>query len=256
MSKKIVIAAGVASGLACLVPLTALAQAAAAAASRRGLGARQRDRARRHHGAEAQGRHPRRAAERVRAVRRATAGAADHDRRGPDAQHPQHLVLDAGRPGPGHGGDPRRQLAGRRGDGQRLPRRRLADHAQPVQPGHGRAALLRPAGRRGAARPARHAVRRELAGRHDQVHQQAAGPEVLLRLDARRRCRGTENGGVNYEAQGVLNLPARQATGSALRIGVEHGHDSGYIDQVDRPRGSEDRQGHQPRRLHRREGSR
>src|SRR6202007_2902303 len=33
MSKKIVIAAGVASGLACLMPLTALAQAAAAAAS-------------------------------------------------------------------------------------------------------------------------------------------------------------------------------------------------------------------------------
>ncbi|HYP31207.1 MAG TPA: TonB-dependent receptor plug domain-containing protein, partial [Burkholderiaceae bacterium] len=33
MSKKIVIAAGVASGLACLVPLTALAQAAASAAS-------------------------------------------------------------------------------------------------------------------------------------------------------------------------------------------------------------------------------
>ncbi|MBW8779134.1 MAG: hypothetical protein JF585_07940, partial [Burkholderiales bacterium] len=33
MSKKIVIAAGVASGLACLVPLTALAQAAATAAS-------------------------------------------------------------------------------------------------------------------------------------------------------------------------------------------------------------------------------
>ena len=33
MSRKIVIAAGVASGLACMVPLTALAQAAAAAAS-------------------------------------------------------------------------------------------------------------------------------------------------------------------------------------------------------------------------------
>ena len=32
-NKKIVIAAGVASGLACLVPMTALAQAAAAAAS-------------------------------------------------------------------------------------------------------------------------------------------------------------------------------------------------------------------------------
>ena len=42
----------------------------------------------------------------------------------------------------------------------------------------------------------------------------------------------TEKGGVNYEAQGVLNLPII-SNRLALRIGVEHGHESGYIDQVD-----------------------
>jgi outer membrane receptor protein involved in Fe transport len=42
----------------------------------------------------------------------------------------------------------------------------------------------------------------------------------------------TQNGGLNYEAQGVINVPL--VTGRiALRLGVEHGHDSGYIDQVD-----------------------
>ena len=42
----------------------------------------------------------------------------------------------------------------------------------------------------------------------------------------------TEKGGVNYEAQGVLNLPII-SNRLALRIGVEHGHESGYVDQVD-----------------------
>ncbi|MCK9688509.1 TonB-dependent receptor [Scleromatobacter humisilvae] len=42
----------------------------------------------------------------------------------------------------------------------------------------------------------------------------------------------TEKGGVNYEAQGVLNLPII-SNRLGLRIGVEHGHESGYIDQVD-----------------------
>jgi iron complex outermembrane receptor protein len=43
---------------------------------------------------------------------------------------------------------------------------------------------------------------------------------------------GTQYGGLNYEAQGVLNLPLIKDL-IALRIGVEHGHESGYIDQVD-----------------------
>ncbi len=42
----------------------------------------------------------------------------------------------------------------------------------------------------------------------------------------------TQDGGVNYEAQGVLNVPLVKDR-IALRIGVEHGHESGYIDQVD-----------------------
>jgi len=42
----------------------------------------------------------------------------------------------------------------------------------------------------------------------------------------------TQNGGVNWEAQGVINVPLVKGS-VALRLGVEHGHDSGYVDQVD-----------------------
>ncbi|WP_077037472.1 TonB-dependent receptor [Pelomonas sp. KK5] len=41
----------------------------------------------------------------------------------------------------------------------------------------------------------------------------------------------TQHGGTNYMAQGVLNVPLKEGT-AALRIGVQAGHDSGYIDQV------------------------
>ena len=42
----------------------------------------------------------------------------------------------------------------------------------------------------------------------------------------------TDHGGVNYEAEGVINVPVIKDR-LALRIGVQRGHDSGYIDQVD-----------------------
>jgi len=42
----------------------------------------------------------------------------------------------------------------------------------------------------------------------------------------------TDGGGANYEAQGVLNVPLMKDK-IALRVGVMHGHDSGYVDQVD-----------------------
>jgi len=42
----------------------------------------------------------------------------------------------------------------------------------------------------------------------------------------------TQDGGANYEAQGILNIPLI-SNRVALRIGVEHGHESGYVDQVD-----------------------
>ncbi len=42
----------------------------------------------------------------------------------------------------------------------------------------------------------------------------------------------TQKGGVNWEAQGVLNVPIVDNR-LAVRVGVEHGHDSGYVDQVD-----------------------
>ena len=42
----------------------------------------------------------------------------------------------------------------------------------------------------------------------------------------------TQHGGMNYEAQGILNIPLVKGQ-SALRIGVVRGKESGYIDQVD-----------------------
>jgi outer membrane receptor protein involved in Fe transport len=42
----------------------------------------------------------------------------------------------------------------------------------------------------------------------------------------------TSHGGTNYEAEGVLNIPLVKGS-TALRVGVQSGHDSGYIDQVD-----------------------
>ena len=42
----------------------------------------------------------------------------------------------------------------------------------------------------------------------------------------------TQYGGLNYEVQGILNVPLVKNQ-VALRIGVEHGHESGYVDQVD-----------------------
>jgi iron complex outermembrane recepter protein len=43
---------------------------------------------------------------------------------------------------------------------------------------------------------------------------------------------GTSHGGTNYELQGVLNVPVSKDA-FALRIGVQVGKNSGYIDQVD-----------------------
>jgi iron complex outermembrane receptor protein len=40
----------------------------------------------------------------------------------------------------------------------------------------------------------------------------------------------TEHGGTNYEAHGVVNVPLAAST--AVRIGLQAGHDSGYIDQL------------------------
>ncbi|MBU6259717.1 MAG: TonB-dependent receptor [Burkholderiales bacterium] len=42
----------------------------------------------------------------------------------------------------------------------------------------------------------------------------------------------TEHGGTNYQLEGVVNVPVVKDR-LALRVGVQTGHDSGYIDQVD-----------------------
>jgi len=43
---------------------------------------------------------------------------------------------------------------------------------------------------------------------------------------------GTQSGGFNWSAEGVINVPLKKDT-AALRIGVQHGHESGFIDLVD-----------------------
>ncbi|MFO1272560.1 MAG: TonB-dependent receptor [Rubrivivax sp.] len=43
---------------------------------------------------------------------------------------------------------------------------------------------------------------------------------------------GTSHGGTNYTLQGVVNVPLSRDT-LALRVGVQTGHQSGYIDRVD-----------------------
>ena len=42
----------------------------------------------------------------------------------------------------------------------------------------------------------------------------------------------TDKGGANWEAQGVVNVPL-VSNRVGLRLGVEHGHESGYVDLVD-----------------------
>ncbi len=42
----------------------------------------------------------------------------------------------------------------------------------------------------------------------------------------------TQHGGTNYQAEGVINLPLVKNE-VALRVGVQSGHDSGWVDQVD-----------------------
>ena len=43
---------------------------------------------------------------------------------------------------------------------------------------------------------------------------------------------GTQHGGTNWQEEGVLNVPVIKDR-LAIRIGLQSGHDSGYIDQVD-----------------------
>ncbi|CAM3976915.1 TonB-dependent receptor [Roseateles saccharophilus] len=51
-------------------------------------------------------------------------------------------------------------------------------------------------------------------------------------VDVHAEVSSTSHGGTNYMGQAVLNLPLKTDQ-AALRIGVQSGHDSGYIDQVD-----------------------
>ena len=81
---------------------------------------------------------------------------------------------------------------------------RAADHDGPGQPRHPH---VRHRARRGARRPAGHAVRRELAGRHDPHHHQQAGP-VRVRGGLRRsKATIVDNDDSGYVAEGFVNVP-------------------------------------------------
>ena len=93
--------------------------------------------------------------------------------------------------------------------------------------GRDRAALLRHRPRRGAARPAGHALGRGLHGRHDPFREQR--PDLhKFSGSADSSVGGTQGGGLNYEADSVVNLPLVDGV-AALRIGALFDHLSGWI---------------------------
>ena len=113
-----------------------------------------------------------------------------------------------------------------------LPRRRsvsrrAADHHDP---GRARHPHLRHRARRSAGRPAGHAVRRQLAGRHDPHHHQQARP-VGLRRRLQHRGQHARDGDLGYLGRRLRQHSARrQAPPSAWSAG--RATTRGYIDNV------------------------
>ena len=90
---------------------------------------------------------------------------------------------------------------------------RAADHDDPGQPRH---PLVRHRARRGARRPAGHAVRRELAGGHDPHHHEQAGSVRLrLRLLAGRQLRRRRR--VRLRRRGLRQHPDGRDRGDPAR---------------------------------------
>ena len=137
------------------------------------------------------------------------------------------------RPRPEPGGDARRlrrpdrpRPAGREGAGRRLPRRvghlALAVHARPRP--------VRHQPRRGAARPAGHAVRLGLAVGHGPLHHQPAGArrhEGVRRARVQRRRRRQRR---RQRARSAFNVPLGET--AALRVAATTTASPGYIDAV------------------------
>ena len=106
--------------------------------------------------------------------------------------------------------------------------RRAADHAERPQ---SRPAADRHRAPRGAARPAGHALRRELAVRHAARHHQQAGSLGVRRLGRRRRSSSIDDGGTGYDVSAMVNVPL-VADRLALRLVGFTAEDAGFIDNV------------------------
>ena len=229
MSKKIVIAAGVASGLACLVPLTALAQAAAAAASpaasvpeiaRVVITAQKRK-------------------EDIRDVPMSVSALSGEQLQAQQITTVEDLTRNipnvsfTTQGGPGLGTVEIRGVSSQAGaatvsvylDDVSLTTRNLYSQgtAEPRFFDLQDAEVLRgPQGTLYGASSLGGTIK-FISKQPDLKYFSGSTTETLS---------WTDKGGVNYEAQGVLNLPII-SNRLGLRIGVEHGHESGYIDQVD-----------------------
>jgi len=229
MSKKIVIAAGVASGLVCLMPLTALAQAAAAAASpaasvpeiaRVVITAQKRK-------------------EDIRDVPMAVSALSGEQLQAQQISTVEDLTRNipnisfSSQGGPGLGTVEIRGVSSQAGaatvsvylDDVSLTTRNLYSQgtAEPRFFDLQDAEVLR--GPQGTLYGAS-----SLGGTIKFISKQ---PDLkYFSGSTTDTVSWTQKGGVNYEAQGVLNVPII-SNRLALRVGVEHGHESGYVDQVD-----------------------
>jgi iron complex outermembrane recepter protein len=229
MSKKIVIAAGVASGLACLMPLTALAQAAAAAAApaasvpeiaRVVITAQKRK-------------------EDIRDVPMAVSALSGEQLQAQQITTVEDLTRNipnisfSSQGGPGLGTVEIRGVSSQAGaatvsvylDDVSLTTRNLYSQgtAEPRFFDLQDAEVLR--GPQGTLYGAS-----SLGGTIKFISKQ---PDLkFFSGSTTETLSWTDRGGANWEAQGVLNLPIINNR-LALRIGAEHGHESGYIDQVD-----------------------
>ena len=231
MSKKIVIAAGVASGLACLMPLTALAQAAAAAASPAAsasngqiatvvITAQKRK-------------------EDIRDVPMSVSAISGEQLQAAQIRTVEDLTRNvpnisfSTQGGPGLGTVEIRGISSQAGaatvsvylDDVSLTTRNLYSQGtgeprffdlQDIEVLRGPQGTLYGASSMGG-------TIRYIAKQPDLKYFSGSTTETVS---------GTKGGGLNYEMQGVLNIPLVKGQ-SALRVGVQRGHESGYVDQVD-----------------------
>jgi outer membrane receptor protein involved in Fe transport len=233
MPKKIVIAAGVASGLACMVPLTALAQAAAAAAAPAASSAAASDEITRVV-ITAQKRK-----EDIRDVPLSVSVLSGEQLQAQQISTVEDLTRNipnisfSTQGGPGLGTVEIRGVSSQAGaatvsvylDDVSLTTRNLYSQgtAEPRFFDLENAQVLRgPQGTLYGASSLGGTIK-FTSKQPDLKYFSASTTETLS---------WTQNGGANYEAQGILNVPLI-SNRVALRIGVEHGHESGYIDQVD-----------------------